>query len=180
MDRKSPFLCLILAMILLFTIGSFGFHEIPTLQAQPPLTIDMVYSASNRTDVRGFTYMGVHVVYTDSRLPVVGARVRFEGEPGQWYTEPDGWCVISIVSWDIGTYTLNVQSIIVGDISYGFQQTAPPASTKFDMVIIDLKSEETRIGVGTEAPISWDAAYASDGAPFEGELIFNYDNFTNT
>jgi hypothetical protein len=179
MDRRASFIPLSLALMLFYTAIFAVIPQIPSVKADPPLTIDMTYSASERNDVKGIAFMGVHVVFTDTKSAAMGAKIFFEGEPGQWYTNEKGWCIIPVVSWEIGRYNLTIESIYFGDEEKGFQMSVPEASTLFDKVLIDLMTPETRIGVGTEAPITWDATYASDGAQFQGDLVFNHENFTS-
>jgi hypothetical protein len=107
-------------------------------------------------------------------------KVFFNEVPGQWYTNAQGWCIVQVSSWDIGRMNLTIDRIVSGGTQTAFQQLVPDSSTVFDKVIIDLMTPETRIGVDTLAPIRIDAYYASDNAIFQGELIFNYPNFTSS
>jgi hypothetical protein len=152
-----------------------------SVKADPPLTIDMVYSSDERTNVRfGYAYLGVHVSYTDTLTQASGAIVIFNEVPGQWHTNAQGWAIIEVSSWDIGEMNLTVDRIILGGSVTDYQQLTPNASTIFDKVMIDLLTPEDRIGVNTPAPIIVDAYYASDNAPFQGDIIFNYPNFTSS
>jgi hypothetical protein len=151
------------------------------VRADPPLTVDMIYAAKERTDVRfGTTYLGYHVTFTDTRLPAAGLKVYFNEIPGQWYTNAQGWAIFEVSSWDVGRMNLTIDRIVSGNTQTAFQQLTPDSSTVFDKVIIDLMTPEDRIGVDTAAPIRIDAYYASDDAPFQGELIFNYPNFISS
>jgi hypothetical protein len=157
-----------------------SFNHPARSQTTPPLTIDMVYSARNRTDVRfGHTILGVHVSDTNTLMPIPGAKVTFNEVPDQWITNSQGWAVVEVFSWDIGRMNLTVNNIVYAGGVMDFQQLVPDASTIFDRVEIDLLVPEERIGVNTPAPITVDAHYASDNAPFIGDIIFNYPNFTS-
>jgi len=177
MDRRIIFPRLALTLILL---GYVGLVTFPTVEAQPPLTVDMIYAARERTDVRfGTTYLGYHVSYTATHTPAPGLKVYFDEVPGQWYTNAQGWAIVQVSSWDVGRMNLTIDRIVSGSTETAYQQLVPDSSTVFDKVIIDLLTPEERIGVDTLAPIIVDAYYASDNAPFLGELIFNYPNFTS-
>jgi hypothetical protein len=141
----------------------------------------MIYAAKERTDVRfGTTYLGYHISNTDPRTPAPGLKVYFNEIPGQWYTNAQGWCIFQVSSWDVGRMNLTIDRIVSGTTQTAFQQLVPDSSTVFDKVIIDLLTPEVRIGVNTPAPIIVDAYYASDNAPFQGEIIYNYPNFTSS
>ncbi|MBC8225001.1 hypothetical protein H8E65_10455 [Candidatus Bathyarchaeota archaeon] len=181
MDRRRLIPRLVLLLTLLNGTGLLGMNLVRPARADPPLTVDMIYAAKERTDVRfGTTYLGYHVSNTDTRTPAPGLKVYFNEVPGQWYTNAQGWCIVQVSSWDIGRMNLTIDSIVSGSTQTAFQQLVPDSSTVFDKVIIELITPEDRIGVDTVAPLRIDAYYASDEAPFQGELIFNYPNFTST
>ena len=181
MDRRRLIPRLVLLLTLLNGTGLLGMNLIGSVRADPPLTVDMIYAAKVRTDVRfGTTYLGYHVSNTDTRTPAPGLKVYFNEVPGQWYTNAQGWCIVQVSSWDVGRMNLTIDRIVSGGSETPFQQLVPDSSTVFDKVIIELITPEVRIGVDTVAPIRIDAYYASDDAPFQGELIFNYPNFTST
>jgi hypothetical protein len=183
MERRYLFPRLVLLLTLLNCTGLMGYSFTHPARAQtdPMFTIDMIYSARERTDVRfGTTFLGVHVSFTDTLTPVPGAKVYFNEVPGQWYTNEQGWSIVEVSSWEIGRMNLTVDRIVYGSAQRTYQQLVPDASTIFDKVIIELMTPEDRIGVDTVAPIKIDAYYASDNAPFQGELIFNYPNFTSS
>jgi hypothetical protein len=168
-------------LALLNSTGLLGLNLVWPVRADPPLTVDMIYAAKVRTDVRfGITYLGYHVSNTDTRLPAPGLKVYFDEIPGQWYTNAQGWCIMQVSSWDVGRMNLTINRIVSGSTQIAFQQLVPDSSTVFDKVIIDLIIPEDRIGVNTPAPITVDAHYASDDTPFLGDIIFNYPNFTSS
>jgi len=181
MERRRLIPRLILLLTLLNGTGLLGMNLIGPVRADPPLTVDMIYAAKVRTDVRfGTTYLGYHVSNTDTRTPAPGLKVYFNEVPGQWYTNAQGWCIVQVSSWDVGRMNLTIDRIVSGNNETAFQQLVPDSSTVFDKVMIELITPEVRIGVDTVAPIRIDAYYASDDAPFQGELIFNYPNFTSS
>lgn len=181
MEWRRLFPRLVLLLTLLNGTGLLGMTLVGSVRADPPLTVDMIYAAKERTDVRfGTTYLGYHVSDTDTRTPAPGLKVYFNEVPGQWYTNAQGWCIVQVSSWDVGRMNLTIDRIVSGSKETEFQQLVPDSSTVFDRVIIDLITPETRIGVDTMAPIRIDAYYASDDAPFQGELTFNYPNFTSS
>jgi len=181
MDRRRLIPRLVLLLTLLNGTGLLGMNLIGPVKADTPLTVDMIYAARERTDVRfGTTYLGYHVSNTDTRTPAPGLKVYFNEVPGQWYTNAQGWAIVQVSSWDVGRMNLTIDRIVSGISETPFQQLVPDSSTVFDKVIIELITPEVRIGVDTVAPIRVDAYYASDEAPFLGELIFNYPNFTST
>jgi len=181
MDRRRLIPRLVLLLTLLNGTGLLGMNLIGPVKADPPLTVDMIYAARERTDVRfGTTYLGYHVSNTDTRTPAPGLKVYFNEVPGQWYTNAQGWAIVQVSSWDVGRMNLTIDRIVSGGSETPFQQLVPDSSTVFDKIIIELITPEVRIGVDTVAPIRVDAYYASDEAPFLGELIFNYPNFTST
>jgi len=181
MERRRLIPRLVILLTLLNGTGLLGMNLIGPVRADPPLTVDMIYAAKVRTDVRfGTTYLGYHVSNTDTRTPAPGLKVYFNEVPGQWYTNAQGWCIVQVSSWDVGRMNLTIDRIVSGGSETPFQQLVPDSSTVFDKVIIELITPEVRIGVDTVAPIRIDAYYASDDAPFQGELIFNYPNFTST
>ena len=167
--------------MLLILMNYMGLGFTYPVKADPPLTVDMIYAAKERTDVRfGTTYLGYHVSNTDTRTPAPGLKVYFNEVPGQWYTNAQGWAIVQVSSWDVGRMNLTIDRIVSGITQTAFQQLVPDSSTVFDKVIIDLMTPEDRIGVNTPAPITVDAHYASDNAPFQGEIVFNYPNFTSS
>jgi hypothetical protein len=179
MDRRRLFPRLVMLLILLNVTGLLGTNLIVPVRADPPLTVDMIYAAKERLDVRfGTTYLGYHVSYTDTGTPAPGLKVYFNEVSGQWYTNAQGWCIVQVSSWDVGRMNLTIDRIVSGSTQTAFQQLVPDSSTVFDKVIIELMTPEDRIGVDTAAPLRIDAHYASDDTPFQGELIFNYPNFT--
>jgi hypothetical protein len=181
MDKRQLFPRLVLLLILLNSTGLMGLYLVRPVRADPPLTVDMIYAAKERTDVRfGTTYLGYHVSNTNPRTPAPGLKVFFNEVPGQWYTNAQGWAIVQVSSWDVGRMNLTIDRIVSGSTQTAFQQLVPDSSTVFDKVIIDLMTPETRIGVDTPAPIRIDAYYASDNAPFLGELKFNYPSFTSS
>jgi hypothetical protein len=168
-------------LTLLNGTGLLGMNLVQPVKGQPPLTVDMIYAAKERTDVRfGTTYLGYHVSNTATRTPAPGLKVYFNEIPGQWYTNDQGWAIFEVSSWDVGRMNLTIDRIVSGNTQIAFQQLTPDSSTVFDKVIIDLMTPEDRIGVNTPAPIIVDAYYASDNAPFQGEIIYNYPNFTSS
>ena len=181
MDRRRVFARLVLLLTLVNGTGLLGMNLVQPVRADPPLTVDMIYAAKERTDVRfGTTYLGYHVSNTDTRTPAPGLKVYFNEVPGQWYTNAQGWAIVQVSSWDVGRMNLTIDRIVSGITQTAFQQLVPDSSTVFDKVIIDLMTPEDRIGVNTPAPITVDAHYASDNAPFQGEIFFNYPNFTSS
>ena len=181
MDRRRIFPRLVLLLTLLNYAGLMGYSFTHPVQADPTFTVDMVYSARGMTDVRfGTTFLGVHVSFTDTLTPVPGAKVYFNEVPGQWYTNVQGWSIVEVSSWDIGRMNLTLNRIVYGSTEETFQQLVTEASTIFDKVIIELMTPEDRVRVDTVAHIMIDAHYASDNAPFQGELIFNYPSFISS
>ncbi|MEM3833514.1 MAG: M6 family metalloprotease domain-containing protein [Thermoprotei archaeon] len=87
-----------------------------------------------------------------------------------------------------GTYTLNDTTIKSTVGKYGYKITSitddiyglttfesNTVSVIFDRIKIILKSDYTRVNVGSKAPISWSGIYEYDNAPFDGEIFLNED-----
>ncbi len=95
MEWRRVFPRLVLLLTLLSYVGIMEFGFTGTVRADPPLTVDMIYAAKERTDVRfGTTYLGYHVSDTNTRSPAPGLKVYFNEVPGQWYTNAQGWCIV--------------------------------------------------------------------------------------
>ncbi len=87
MERRRLIPRLVLLLTLLNGTGLLGMNLVKPVRADPPLTVDMIYAAKERTDVRfGTTYLGYHVSDTNTRSPAPGLKVYFNEVPGQWYT----------------------------------------------------------------------------------------------
>jgi len=153
-----------------------GFQPEP-VSAAATLVIDSAYVANERLDIKDMTYLGIHVSYSATYMPLTGGKIYFEGITGQWYTNEKGWCIVPVTSWDPGRVNLTVEDIYIGSTSTDYEWIVQEPQAIFDRVDIELRSFKNRIGVDTEAPIIWDAHYASDDSPFTGQLVFNH-NFT--
>jgi len=95
-----------------------------------------------------------------------------------WYTDFYGWCIVPVISWDVGNFSLVVDRIYSGAAQLSFEWAVPEPWSVFDQVLVDLKSSKPRSGVDKEAPIRWTATYAFDGAPFQGQIILD-ENLTS-
>ena len=170
--KALPLLALFMAVAALSL--HHGFQPKP-VSAAATLIIDSVYVANERLDIKDMTYLGIHVSYSDTYRPLTGGKIYFEGIVGQWYTNEKGWCIVPVTSWDPGPVNLTVEDIYIGSTSTDYEWIVQEPQAIFDRVDIELRSFKTRIGAGTEAPIIWDAQYASDGSPFMGQLVFNHN-----
>jgi len=149
------------------------------VDAQATLTIDATQVDAQRVDVRYQAIFALHIVRTSDGYPLQFGRVIFQNRPGEWSTDYYGWCIVPVISWDVGNFSLIVDRIYSGSTQLSFEMAVPNPWCVFDQVLIDLKTSKPRIGVGTEAPIRWTATYAFDGNPFQGQIILD-ENLTSS
>ena len=148
------------------------------VDAQATLTIDATQVDTQRVDVRDQAIFAIRIVRTSDGYPLQFGRVIFQNRPGVWYTDYYGWCIVPVISWDVGNFSLIVDRIYSGAAQLSFEWAVPKSWSVFDQVLVDLKTSKPRIGVDTEAPIRWTATYAFDGAPFQGQIILD-ENLTS-
>jgi hypothetical protein len=149
------------------------------VDAQATLTIDATQVDAQRVDVRDQAIFAIRIVRTSDGHPLQFGRVTFQNRPGVWYTDYYGWCIVPVISWDVGNFSLVVDSIYSGATQLSFEWGVPKSWSVFDQVLVDLKTSKPRVGVDTEAPIRWTATYAFDGAPFQGQIILD-ENLTSS
>ncbi len=148
------------------------------VDAQATLTIDATQVDTQRVDVRGQALFAIRIVRTSDGFPLQFGRVIFQNRPGEWYTDYYGWCLVPVISWDVGNFTLVVDRIYSGAAQLSFEWAVPEPWCVFDQVLVDLKTSKPRSGVDMEAAIRWTATYAFDGAPFQGQIILD-ENLTS-
>ena len=148
------------------------------VDAQATLTIDATQVDTQRVDVRGQAIFAIRIVRTSDGYPLQFGKVIFQNRPGEWHTDYYGWCIVPVISWDVGNFSLVVDRIYSGAAQLSFEWAVPDPWCVFDQVLVDLKTSKPRIGVNTEAPIRYTATYAFDGTPFQGEIILN-ENLTS-
>jgi len=149
------------------------------VDAQATLTIDATQVDTQRVDVRDQAIFAIRIVRTSDGYPLQFGRVTFQNRPGVWYTDFYGWCIVPVISWDVGNFSLVVDRIYSGASQLSFEWAVPKSWCVFDQVLVDLKTSKPRIGVDTEAPIRWTATYDFDGAPFQGQIILD-ENLTSS
>lgn len=159
----SPILFLVLLVIL---------HVTPANGA-PEITVADVYVVSTRANIMAPTQIGFYLVHTSDYSPLMGAKVYVTGSTSQWYTNEQGWVIVTVFSNTVGKITWSITKIVSGGTELEFDQLVSDPEIIFDRVLVELETPNPRIGVGTSARIEYDAKYEYDDAPFQGDIILN-------
>ncbi len=178
MNNRKPALITLLILAILFPIISLETHWIP-VSAQPTILIDMTSVARNRTDIGTITYIGFRLKNIADNTPF-GGKITIKDWSGQWWANFQGWCFIPVYSNELGNLTWSVDTVLYGSSELNFTQTIPDPSVIFDKIQVELETRNPRIGVGSEATIQWSGKYMYDDAPFQGQIILNYENLTSS
>ena len=88
--------------------------------------------------------------------------------------EGKGVFTFTLKKTDVGKETIRVESIT--DELYGLSKVVQePFDIIWDMVLVELKSDKEFYNVGEQARVTWNARYAFDNSPFEGEVKLSND-----
>jgi len=86
--------------------------------------------------------------------------------------EGKGIFTFTLKKMNLGKETIRVESIT--DELYGLSKVLQePFDIIWDMVIVELKSDKEFYNVGEQARVTWNAKYAFDNSPFDGEVMLS-------
>lgn len=129
------------------------------------------YQSRVRADVGSVQYLAFRCVWSTNASGVQGATVFVNGVPHR--TAIDGWVFFGVKSDIVTKKEWHVDKIVYYGMEIAFVQNIDNPTMIWDCVNVDLRTNEERIGVGSEADIYWSAHYEFDGRGFDGEIFLN-------
>ena len=97
---------------------------------------------------------------------------REENEVHDFFTNSTGWVVFNVSSSRIGKRVWSVSGVDVSGVRNYLQLVEDPVII-WDQVNVTISTEDNRMEVGKEAPITYEAVYGYDGEPFLGSVTLN-------
>jgi len=165
---------LILIFIMLFPFPVL-IHK-TSAPIEVPLTVVNTHISTQRADVLDTIYVGFRIVWNaDNNRPFAAGRVFLKDSGSQYITDANGWFFSPQTSLSIQTKSFSVDRIIWGAGELNFNQTVLDPVCYWDKVIIELSTPYPRISVNESAVIDYSAVYATDHAPFIGNITLNHD-----
>lgn len=143
-----------------------------------PLTVVNTYVSTQRADVLATIYVGFRIVWSADNRPFTAGRVFLKDSGSTYITDANGWFFSPQTSLSIQTKTFSIDRIIWGADELSFNQTVPDPVCHYDKVIMELFTPHPRISVNESAVIDYNAFYATDYAPFIGNITLNHDTLT--
>lgn len=132
--------------------------------------IDQFSASDNRCNVGSTQTVGCHAVYARNGSSLTEGTMWVNGTG--YSINSTGWCAFDVTSSNVAKNTWTVTGVSCEGVQY-YEVTAPNPYIIFDKVNIILAVNDSRIDVGSEAPINWTGVYAYDGTAFVGSIALN-------
>jgi hypothetical protein len=132
--------------------------------------IDQFSASDNRCNVGSTQTVGCHAAYAKNGSSLTEGTI-WVNDTG-YSINSTGWCAFGVTSSNVGKNTWTVTGVSCEGVQY-YEVTASNPYVIFDKVNIILTINDTRIDVGSEAPINWTGVRAYDGATFPGAIALN-------
>ncbi|MBN2335880.1 hypothetical protein JXL21_10000, partial [Candidatus Bathyarchaeota archaeon] len=167
MDKLQKFLCVVSLLLLLAVASSRSEH----VEAQAEVTVVSSHVSKTRTAVNEMVSVGFRLVWTESGDPLPSASVTVNGETFEIFQ--DGWVIFYDTSSYVRKITWGVDSVRVDGTYRSFEVETENPSCVFDRVVVELQSDDTRIGVGETPEVVYEAYYDYDDTTFRGTVSLN-------